>query len=178
MGRDKALLPFGAATLLQATAAKVFEAADHVALIADPISYSQFGFTVYPDRFPGCGPLGGLQTALQLHLADWSLIVACDMPHVSAMLLAALLDRAESLTGPERACIVPRAADGELEPLCAVYHSSCLSVVEEALREKRFKMKTLLSGLKTVAVDDWPPALFTNVNTPEEWAELERTMGQ
>src|SRR5712692_9631460 len=39
---------------------------------------------VVADRVPGCGPLGGLQTALLESRGDPTIVVACDMPYVSA----------------------------------------------------------------------------------------------
>jgi molybdopterin-guanine dinucleotide biosynthesis protein A len=174
MGRDKALLPYGPATLVEATASLVESVSGHVAIVGDPLKYGQFGYPVYPDRLPGCGPMGGLQAALHLGLADWNLVVACDMPRLTAGVFSALLDRASSVAHPRLACLAPRGEQGEFEPLCAVYHSSCLPAVERALAENRFRMRLLLSQLNTVDIGKWPSAVFANVNTLEDWAGLRR----
>ncbi len=177
MGRDKALLPYGQATLLEAMATRVLAAAGHVALIGDAPAYGKFGYPVYPDRFPARGPIAGLDAALSLQLAEWNLVVACDMPRVTTEVLSSLLERTHSIADPYLACVIPLNENGGFEPLCAVYHSTCLSVVERSLGENRFKMKVLLSELRTVGVQEWPSGAFTNINTPGEWADLKQGTG-
>lgn len=177
MGRDKALLPFGGGTLVEFVAGQVLAAAQRVALIADPGVYGQFGFPVYADRFPGCGPLGGLHTALSMKLGEWNLVVACDMPRLTPTILARLCERAEAIRDPRLACVAPVSGTGEYEPLCAVYHTTCLPAVERALGEKQFKMRFLLLGLKTVGLEGEFEPCFTNINTPKEWIDLKRNSG-
>ncbi|HEV8039389.1 MAG TPA: molybdenum cofactor guanylyltransferase [Bryobacteraceae bacterium] len=169
MGRDKAMLPYRGTTLVEHLARIVQEAAGAVALIAEPSRYRSLGYPVYPDKFPGCGPLGGVYTALSVSSTDWNLIVACDMPGISAEVLRALLGSA-SESGKK--CVVAIGPAGEPEPLCAVYHRSCLPVLERAMEEKRFKMKDLVAELDATLKLVNASAL-ANVNTPAEWADFE-----
>ena len=167
MGRDKAWLPYRGTTLAEHLARAVQEAAGTVALVGDPARYASFGYPVYRDKFPGCGPLGGIYTALDITSADWNLIVACDMPGISVEILRTLLNCATELDGTS--CIVAAGPGGEPEPLCAVYHRNCLPVLARAIQEKRFKMKDLIAELVTqmVPVDG---SVLANANTPAEWA--------
>ena len=168
MGRDKALLAYRGRTLLDHVAGIVREAAGSVSVIGDPAHYARFGYPVHGDRVPPCGPAGGIYTALSASPADWNVIVACDMPGVTVDLLRALLGKTEGHLGK---CVIPLGPDGEPEPLCGVYHVRCLPALERAIREKRFKMKDLIQELEPVLV---PAAggCFSNVNTPEEWAQM------
>jgi molybdopterin-guanine dinucleotide biosynthesis protein A len=174
MYRDKALLPRGPGTLLESVARQLQQAVNKVAVIGDPLQYARFGYPVYSDFIPGCGPISGLHTALCVQAAEWNLIVACDMPRVASPLFKALRERAEMVAEPTAACVVPLSEAGELEPLCAAYHASCLPSVARALQEQRFKMKDLLTELQCVHLDGWPPPMFANINTPEEWREWKR----
>ena len=64
MGRDKALLPWNGRTFAEHAAGIVAEACGSAALVGDPSLYGSFGYRVFADRFPGCGPIGGVLTAL------------------------------------------------------------------------------------------------------------------
>jgi molybdopterin-guanine dinucleotide biosynthesis protein A len=57
------------------------------------------------DRVAGCGPLGGLEAALDSAAGDRLVLLACDMPFVTAPFLARLL----TLTD-EADAVVPRTA--------------------------------------------------------------------
>ena len=167
MGRDKALLPLNGSTLIEQVASRVRLATGTVTLVGPPDRYALLGFPVIPDRVPGCGPLGGVYTALSATEADWNLIVACDMPEVTLDFLKDLLQAAE---GTQADCLVPETSAG-LDPLCAVYHRRCAALAGSALDRKVLKMHDFVSSLHALA---WPvsdPAPLVNVNTPEEWGK-------
>ena len=170
MGSNKALLRYRGSTLLQHTAEAVLQAAGSVALIGDPAAYRALRYPVYPDRVPGCGPLGGIFTALSLTLDEWNLVVACDMPGISGGVLKALVERAASCRARVLAAATP---SGDPEPLCAVYHRRCLPEMARAIRDKRLKMSELLLKLG-VEIQPLAQDALANVNTPEEWAAFEQ----
>ena len=169
MGRDKALLQFQGATLISHVARAVEEAAGSVVLVGNPERYSFLGYPVVRDKVPGRGPLGGIYTALKISTADWNVVVACDMPGISAPVLTALLDQAARSRGR---CVTAVGNGGEPEPLCAVYHRDCLPMLASALRDKRFRMKDLVRELDAEA-QVVEPVTLANVNTPAEWKEFE-----
>ncbi len=172
MGRDKALLPYRGRALV-AHIAGIVQAAlgnsDPVAILGEPEYYAGLGYPVHADLTPNCGPLGGLVTALHLTDSDWNLVVACDMPMLSPENLRVLIDRAAE---SHAHAVAARGPAGEPEPLCALYHRRCLPALEQALRDKHLKMKTLLSELQPESVT-LPASALANVNTPEEWLELQ-----
>lgn len=169
MGRDKALLPWKGSTLVESVAREVFIAAGNVTVIGSPELYGNVGFPVIPDRIDGCGPLGGLYTALSVTTADWNVLVACDMPAVTHQLLEELLAGAE---GSGADALVPETPVG-LEPLCAVYHARLLPSVESAIQSKLLKMHDFIS---TIQACRWPVShagFFRNLNTPEQLGEAQ-----
>lgn len=172
MGRDKALLPYRGNTLVEYVASQVLEAAGSASLVGSVEIYGSLGYPVYPDEVPNCGPLGGVYTALRQRQAEWNLIVACDLPNVRAADLSQILQAA--VRGNASAdCLIPVAATSGRQPLCALYHSRCLSKLEEALANKQFRMMELLENLKVVPVNGLRPELFVNVNTPADWERIE-----
>jgi molybdenum cofactor guanylyltransferase len=167
MGRDKAQLPLHGRTLVEHIAGAVAEAAGSVTLIGAPERYQSLGFGMLPDSRPGAGPLGGICTALAATDAEWNLMVACDMPGISAPFLRRLLDAAQ---GSAADCLLPSGPGGLPEPLCAVYHSRCRETISQALDRGVRKVTAGLAGLN---IAPWivPEAhWFRNVNTPDEWA--------
>jgi molybdopterin-guanine dinucleotide biosynthesis protein A len=171
MGRNKALLPFRGATLAEHVASQVRAAAGAVTLVGTPETYTPLGLRVIPDALPGEGPLGGIVTALRDSASEFNLILACDMPAVSAEFLLQLLDEAEARAA---GVLLPYTGGGHLEPLCAVWNRRAPPSLEAALARGVRKVTDALTG---IPIYTWfVPQLvhFTNVNTPEDWARYAR----
>jgi molybdopterin-guanine dinucleotide biosynthesis protein A len=166
MGRDKALLPWRGRTLVECVAGEVQAACGNVALVGAPERYLNLNLPCLPERYPACGPLSGLEAALRLGGREWSLVVACDMPGLTADWLRTLVDRAVCSQAP---AVAATDFEGRLEPLCAVYHASLLAPVEEALAQGRHSIRKLLEQFEIERVTVPGPELVGNVNTSEEW---------
>lgn len=169
MGRDKARLPYRNGTLVGHIAAQVEKAAGSACLVGAPERYRDLPFPAIPDVFAGAGPVAGIHAALAADQADWNLIVACDMPEITAGFLLRLLEEAERAS---RQGLAPLSPDGRRQPLCAVYHRSCLPSFEEALRAGRHKLADVVAELDLAL---WPVAearWFRNLNTPADWLAL------
>jgi len=169
MGRDKAALPLGGTTLLEHVVAAVRNAGQtfplDVTLIGAPGRYGHLGVPAVEDHYERCGPLGGVCTALEITGADLNLVVACDMPGLTAAFCASLLAAAEAADAD---CVVPETNDG-LHPLCAVYDRRVLPIARERISRGAFKMQEFVESLRVVK---FPVAatFVENVNTPQEWA--------
>jgi molybdopterin-guanine dinucleotide biosynthesis protein A len=161
MGRDKARLLFHGVPLAEAVAREVEKAVGSVTLVGHP------ELSAIPDRYPGEGPLGGILTALHHSTSDWNLIVACDMPEISAAFLANLRDRAEQ-SGAQ--IVLPYGPDGLPEPLCAAWNRRALPALEAAFARGVRKVTAALEGLPVARLDVAEVAVFQNVNTPEDWS--------
>ena len=168
MGRDKALLPVRNGTLLQKIAGEVLAAAGSVTVIAPPERYGSLGLHVIPDSNPGQGPLGGIHTALSVTIADWNLVVACDMPGIGAAFLEQLFAEAET---SDADCLIPHNAEGRPEPLCAVYNRRCLPGIAAAIAAG---VRKVTDGLRGLRAAEWHPDTlehFKNLNTPQDWSD-------
>jgi molybdopterin-guanine dinucleotide biosynthesis protein A len=122
---------------------------------------------------PPCALLG-LTTALEAASNERVLVVATDLPLLEADLLLALT------AWPEADAVVPVDPHGE-QPLCAIYcREACLPVAHARLEANQLALRGWLDELDTSRVSlselgfDFEGATpLTNVNTPQELANLE-----
>src|ERR1700738_1981018 len=134
MGRDKGLLDFGGIPLIVHTAQLLEPLVAKVTVVGSPSRYAKFGLRTIADDAQGqdglgCGPLAGIATALAATRSRWNLIVACDLPYLSAQWLEWLLSRTLPLRSE---ALVPRTVRGN-EPLAAAYRRECGARVAAAL---------------------------------------------
>jgi molybdenum cofactor guanylyltransferase len=167
MGRDKALLPYRGATLVQHVASCVLAAAGSATLVGHPERYHTLGLPLIPDLSEGRGPLSGIEAALRFSNAEWNLVVACDMPRITVDALRAILDEAER-SGAD--CLMPLSAGDRPEPLCAAYRRTCLPAISKALTEGILKVRAALERTNVMYWKAPEGAFFDNLNTPAEWA--------
>ena len=172
MGRDKALLQIdpGGPTLLEHAAKTVLEAVGNVTIVGAPERYGHLGWRAVADLASGVGrtglgPMGGLETILKVSKTDWNLVVACDMPGLTAELLRGLID---SLKGEDCDCVVSQDSSGGLHPLCAVYHRRCLPAVERLISDKCFTLHRLIDNLRAKHWLVSDNLLLQNVNSPSD----------
>ena len=127
------------------------------------------------DIRPGLGAVGGILTAVVEAPAP-VVVVAWDMPFVTAPLLRALAD---GLDGAD-ACLPGSGGPRGMEPLCAAYGPACGPAIEAAVDagdhraigfHDRIRV-SILSGNMLAALGD-PAVFFFNVNTPDDRAKAE-----
>jgi molybdopterin-guanine dinucleotide biosynthesis protein A len=171
---DKAFLDFGGQTLLDRALGVMGAVCGRVMIVGDPAKFAKTG-SVVADIFPGCGPLGGIHTALVHSTAELNLMLAVDMPFVSKELLAFLFDVAAAEGGDKHVVVtVPRTSRG-LQPLCAIYRRDFSAAAERALRAGKYKIDAAFSGVNIRVIEERELAAagfseqsFFNVNTPED----------
>jgi molybdopterin-guanine dinucleotide biosynthesis protein A len=169
MGRDKALLTWGRATLVEHLCEQIRQAADEVSLVGAPERYAHLHLPCITDLRPGLGPLSGIESALSSTRAEWNLIVACDLPQFNAAIAEAVFRRAEERGSQGQIdCVAVRDASGRTHPLCAVYHGRCRDIVSLSIDRGQLRAVKLLDELRTEYLEIG--ATLTNANAPEQWA--------
>lgn len=182
MGLDKAGLSLGGASLVEHAARSISQVAASVSLVSAREGAQEFGLPVVRDHFTGLGALGGLHAALTDCSARWALVVACDLPFITA----GLLKRLASFRDDGHDAVAPVQADGRPQPLCALYAArECAPAAARLIEEGELRPRVLLRRARTrwVAFDelrDLPGSshFFRNVNTREEFAEARRIAGE
>jgi len=166
MGQDKALLLFNGRPLIERVAGEVRRAVGNVTLVGKASRYTYLGYPVVEDVLSECGPLSGIHAALKHTTAHWNLVVACDMPEVTAEFLGKLIERAAAGSAD---AVLPAGPSGLPEPLCAAYHRRSLEAVAGALESG---VRKVTDGLSRLDIDIWrvpDSRYFHNVNTPQDW---------
>jgi molybdopterin-guanine dinucleotide biosynthesis protein A len=179
MGRDKAQLRIDGVSLLERMVHAAREATPAVLVVgrARPPDWAGDDVPFVPDAVPGIGPLGGLATALRHQPegapSDAVLLVACDMPKLTAGALRWLLDAASGHR-LQHGLVV---RNGErIETLFGIYTWACLPLIERQIASGRRSLQALIEAGQFVRIAAPPEiaAALVNVNTPEEFEGVER----
>lgn len=194
MGRNKALLEINGEPLMQRITDLLAPLVKQITLVisathsSNPENknpYSDFKYPTIIDRFPNAGPLGGITTALSTAQTAWCVIVACDMPFLTKEWLTFLLNKithSETESPQQIQAIIPETIRG-LEPLCAIYRSSCAPILTSALERGVRKVTDSVSTLtlKRITENEWrqfsPDGnLFGNLNTWQDYLEAQQQL--
>jgi len=164
MGRDKAFLEYEGQPLWQRQIATLQKLLPDQLLISGPGRVEWSEFEVVPDAAENAGPLGGIAAALQECTAPFLVVLAVDLPRMTAEFLHSLLD----LHGA-----VPRSERG-FEPLAAVYPADCAALAARCLQRGDFSLQNFVRHaiekklLVAHTVTPLQTALFTNLNAPSD----------
>ena len=187
MGRDKGLLDFGGVPLILHTARLLEPFVAEVIVVGSPRRYTALGLRTIADEDdaqarggpgkPGRGPLAGIAAALAATHSRWNVIVACDLPYLSAEWLDWFLSRALRSRSD---VVIPRTERG-IEPLAAVYRRECGAPITAALARGVRKVSDAIEGLRLdfVYPREWDPIdpsgqVLRNMNAPEDYKEARK----
>ncbi len=178
MGEDKALKLFLGRPLIQHVIERLQSIADEMLVTTNhPEDYAFLNLPLFIDLKPGRGALGGLYTALYSAKHPLVAVAACDMPFASAKLFEAASD----ILVKEEADVVIAKTNKGYESLHAVYRrATCLSAVDAAIASDKWRMDSWFPQIKMrlltpeeIGRCDPDGLAFSNINTPEEFAEAE-----
>jgi len=181
MGQEKSALLLNGNTLLERAIEIAHAASDDVQFLGAPYlpALGTCGITVIPDRFPGCGPLAGIDAALAATDAALNFILSVDTPFVPEEFVRYLLERAR---GNEALVTYPHLNSG-YQPLCAVYRKEFGPIAEAALQSGHYKIDPLFAHIPTCTIDDaelrklgFGDEIFDNLNTPEDWERAQQRL--
>lgn len=175
MGSDKALMPLDGRRLIDFPLEALERVAGETALaVGREQRYPELGLPrVFDDpAFTDGGPLAGLLAGLESSVPEWVCVLACDMPRADGALLNDLLARARA--DDLDACLL-RTEHG-LEPLFAVYRTTCAPAIRAALTAGERRMVSFHAGvvdgrplsIGELSVEAGRAAAAANLNTAED----------
>jgi len=176
LGRSKGGIEFEGTTLAARAAALLWPLCGSVLIsVAEGHENPASGYPTLVDRPPpGRGPLAGIDAAFEATGNADLLVLACDYPFVTAVILG----RLAALAGGTENLVMMTDFAGRDHPLVALWKRSAAPIVRAALTGGRFKVRALLVDLAVWRLGpedfqglDLDRTLF-NVNEPEHLERL------
>jgi molybdopterin-guanine dinucleotide biosynthesis protein A len=171
-GSDKVLSAFRGAPLVEHVVSVLRPLFDDIVLVGHERPGLE-RFRVIEDIRPGCGPLGGIYTALSATGAESCFVCAADMPNLNSGLIAHMV----SLTGTHD-IVIPTWSKGR-EPLHAIYRRTVIPHAEALLARDEFRIFSLIETVDTLFIPEEeirrfgePGVLFSNINTMHDMERM------
>ncbi|MCQ6280322.1 molybdenum cofactor guanylyltransferase [Bacillus sp. EB600] len=175
MGTNKALLKINDMTNIERILTNISPVFPNPILVTnDTKAYHFLGLKTVSDYFPGKGPLAGIHAGLIASSAEVNVVIACDMPFVSAELAVVLVKNSRDYDA-----VVP-VIGGRQHPLFAVFKKKLAVRIEDHINRNRLSMKDLLNQLNVLYLTEEDlqvgasssfEKLFYNMNHPYEYEE-------
>ena len=174
MGRAKAELEFGTATLLERMVAELRQSFPEIVLVTSPAGLAKAEplseVRIVRDEREYEGPLRALALGLTTIRNDYAFVCACDSPLLRAALASALCAMLEHYDA-----VVPEIA-GLVQPLHAVYRKRCIAAINSMIAQGEARLAQIVEAVSVRKVGEQelraidPHLLsFINVNTPEDY---------
>jgi len=183
-GQDKCLIELGGKPLILHVLGRVSSLVDERVVVASSNTSTEklskllkTKAKVIVDKYEGQSPLIGALTGFESVDAEYSFLLPCDTPFVSAEIGALLLDLCIN-----RSAVIPRWPNGYIEPLQAAYHTkSAKEAAETALNEGKRDLSSMINHLcgiryvSTLVLQQLDQKLLTffNINTSEDMKRVE-----
>lgn len=140
-------------------------------IIANNSAYRRFKLPVYSDVIPEKGPMGGLLTAMENTGAEMVLLIACDMPFITASAIERLLKKADKKQ------IIASMSNQKINPLFSVYPVILKEKIKKSIAAGELKMTDFILKNQHVLLPfeyEQSGKIFKNINTEEERIEAEK----
>ena len=170
--QDKGLVPFKNKAMITYAIQAMAPVVDELYINANRNIelYQQFNYPVISDASDEfAGPLAGVSAALDVCHKDVLLVTPCDSPFMTAPALQTLIDERE-----RSAAEIAVAFDGErIHPVFMAIKSSLKNSLQDYLARGERKIDHWFARHSWIKVDfSANPEFFSNINTPEQLADL------
>jgi len=171
-GRNKAFIDIGEHRIID-NIYDVFKSvfSEIILVTNQPMDYLDWDVTIVTDVAPVRSSLTGIYSGLFHASHPFIFVSACDTPFLKKEMVETLVGAIE----PRISVVVPETSKGT-EQLCAVYAKTCLSLMEQQLREEIFQIKRMFRKVRVKKIPEpilreSDPELisFFNINTHEDY---------
>jgi molybdenum cofactor guanylyltransferase len=178
MGTNKALLKINQKPNIERIKHELENLVDELILVSnEPEQYQFLNITTVTDDFPGRGPLAGIHAGLKASSYQKNLVVACDMPFISAKLGRILLEQSKDFDA-----VIP-IVNGRQQMLFAVYQKGILPEIEKCIIGDNVAIKHVLDSFNVRYIEENElkeycsgnlELIFFNMNYPDEYEHAKK----
>ena len=181
MGKPKAALRFGSATILDRIAAELHRKFSEIIVVASPDDRIEIaGVRTIHDAVAFEGPVAALERGLRTAANDTVFACSCDLPLLGAAVAMELCRRLD-----DAAAVIPEV-DGKLQPLHAAYHrTQAASGLSDMIARGEKRLTEIVAFMnarviREAELREIDPELrsFLNVNTPEDYQRALELAGE
>ncbi|WP_378176338.1 molybdenum cofactor guanylyltransferase [Aquimarina sp. SS2-1] len=164
MGQDKGLKLHNGKPFIEHILKATEAVTKKILIITANKDYQVFGYPCIPDIIPDQGPVGGIYTGLNHTETTQNLIISCDVPFVTPMVLHNLINAYD----PDYDIVTYKDI-----PLITLYHKSVMSTFFESIEKKHLSLRQTLSTLKvkSIPIENSIAPFVKNINTRQQYKE-------
>lgn len=133
--------------------------------------YPQTRMPLIVDKYEEIGPMGGICSVLEHCEQEAIFVVPCDTPKISKMLIEKVYAFYQ-----EHRCGVVVKDEQKIHPLIGIYPRAVLSVLQQKIEKKQYKMISFIEEMKFayVAIEDFKIDRdeVVNINSLRDFSEL------
>jgi molybdopterin-guanine dinucleotide biosynthesis protein A len=194
MGGEKGLILLDSKPMIAYAIEALAPFCSEILISSNSNAYDHLGYCVVPDIIANSGPMGGIYSCMlqsqpegkkkvlpQRHKdteenTEWFFVLSCDVPRITSEIVGHIISLSDDVD-----ITVPWHGDEHYEPLCAVYNTRLLPIMESYIRTGNFKIPELINQVNAHRIPvQYDPVLeeayFYNVNTRQELHALGKIM--
>ena len=174
MGKNKAFLTMNGETFLAKLSGQLNEFEEVLLSVDSAERYSgeNIKIKMVEDIYPGCGPIGGIHSALRRCRSEYLLALSCDMPLFEkdlALYMSGFLDDYHD-------AFVLVTRQGRAQPQCAIYSAHAADILEVQIKDGSYSLLDALAKMRVKYIplrySIFHDNLVQGLNTPDEYAAL------
>ncbi len=161
MGQEKGLVLHQGIPFVQHICNALVQITDHIIINTANPAYTTLGYPCIPDIIPDCGPVGGMYTSLYHTNTTYNIIVSCDVPLITPLVIRRLLTHHQA--DYNGTCY-------QHMPLIGVYNQNIVTTLYNHIQAKQLKLQKVLETLciQSLPITEDIMHYTTNINTPKE----------
>jgi molybdopterin-guanine dinucleotide biosynthesis protein A len=170
MGTDKGFLLLNDKPFVQYSINALEPLVSDIIIVSDNPDYDVFGLKRITDITKDAGPVSGIYSGLEASKTEFNLILSCDIPLITSEVLQKLIDAVDDVS-----YIFQAKSDSKTMPLIALYKRPIKERFKSFLEqdERRLRVAIKACGYKNVVLDKAYQNATLNVNTEEEFKQIQ-----